>query len=304
MHQVHIHFLHIFMFHHIEGEEIHPWKDYQIQRVCFIKGGIQATDLCFSLSKHNSWGQSYFPVVSGYFASAYSMPKSDSFLFCMWQGFSHMLFQRNDCIWTWQDHSSLLSHWKGDFPEAESSDPSLTLLSLSSCSCPLPKEQPPGQPGLSLRGCQTPSISRRSGRAWVALTAPAVPHLAVPHPEQRRHRFLFLHNTHLPSPFFFLALSLSERYQQCQCNHVMCHELYKTPLGERTSSWFLNGNLWHWPCNGSLEFASKSLSHCGSKFIAIHLYTNLKRKPLWGHTPLTVSKMCYRKLEEPDFYFI
>lgn len=24
MHQVHVHFLHIFMFHHIEGEEIHP----------------------------------------------------------------------------------------------------------------------------------------------------------------------------------------------------------------------------------------------------------------------------------------
>lgn len=27
MHQVHVHFLHIFMFHHIEGEEIHPWKN-------------------------------------------------------------------------------------------------------------------------------------------------------------------------------------------------------------------------------------------------------------------------------------
>lgn len=42
MHQVHIHFLHIFMFHHIEGEEIHPWNDYQ--SIFFIEGSSHSTD--------------------------------------------------------------------------------------------------------------------------------------------------------------------------------------------------------------------------------------------------------------------
>lgn len=243
MHQVHVHFLHIFMFHHIEGEEIHPWKDYQIQCVFFIEGGNMLQTCASCLEKKTSWSQNYLPVVSGYFASAYSVWKYNSFLFFIWQGFSHILFQRNDCVWTWQDRSFLPSHWKVNFPEAESSGPSLTSFSLPSCSCPLPKGQPPGQPGLSLRDCQTDSMLPRPGRAWVVLASPTAAHLSVPHTEQCRHGhwFLFLHNIPLPSPFFFLARSLPEKCQQCcQCNHVMCHELYNTPLAGKTSSSFLN----------------------------------------------------------------
>jgi len=54
------------------------------------------------------------------------------------------------------------SHWKGNCSEAEFGGLSLTLFPLSSCSCPLPKGQPPGH---SLRSCHTASMLPRPGRA-------------------------------------------------------------------------------------------------------------------------------------------
>lgn len=176
MHQVHIHFLHIFMFHHIEGEEIHPWNDYQ--SIFFIEGSSHSTDyFLLRKKKKSSWDQNYFSFFSGHFALLAAKPKPGSFLFYMCWGLSHVLFQKNDFTWTQMDCPSLPSDWKWNFPKAECSDFSFPFFSLFSCSCLLLK-------GLSLGGHQVASTPPGPLRAWAIVTALTAALLVVMHPVQ------------------------------------------------------------------------------------------------------------------------
>lgn len=133
-------------------------------------------------------------------------------------------------------------------------------------------------PWLSLRGCQTSSMSPRSGRAQAVLAWHTL-------------------------AFTLLSSFSVWKVPTMLCNHVMRRELCSTQEGQQAPhSW--RASLWHWPCNGSLEFPSTSLNYFGSEFIDIHVYFNLKRKQIWGHIPLTVSNTCYSKLGQPDLYLI